>query len=234
MSMATDHQTGLLNARPGAAPALDERLAPGLHPLGSDQARDGLIHVPARRNADAEVPLLVMLHGAGGTAGQVVPLVREAADRHGVVVLAPDSRDRGSWDVIRDGAYGRDVAFLDAALASLFARCRVRPDRIAIGGFSDGASYALSLALINGAFFRAALAFSPGFAAPTTTADHPEIFISHGTRDEVLPIDPCGRRLARVLTEVGYRVTYREFDGGHVVPPDLVDAAFSTLLDAEL
>jgi predicted esterase len=175
-----------------------------------------------------------MLHGAGGTASQVLPLVQEAADRHGILVLAPDSRDRGSWDVIRNGAYGPDVAFLDAALADLFARCRVRPDRIAIGGFSDGASYALSLALINGGFFRAALAFSPGFAAPTTTADPPEIFISHGTRDEVLPIDPCGRRLARVLTEVGYRVTYREFDGGHVVPPAMVDAAFATFLDEEI
>jgi phospholipase/carboxylesterase len=174
-----------------------------------------------------------MLHGAGGSGEQALPMVREAAERRGVAVLAPDSRERHSWDLIAGGHYGPDVAFIDRSLAALFAQVAIDPDRIAIGGFSDGASYALSLGLTNGALARAVLAFSPGFAAPTQTRDHPAIFISHGTDDRVLPIDPCGRRIARVLEEAGYRVDYREFEGGHEVPPDLVEAAFAFFLDEE-
>ena len=47
----------------------------------------------------------------------------------------------------------------------------------------------------------------------------PSIFIAHGTRGEVLPIDvSSGRRVAR-LERDGYEVRYRKFDGGHAVPP---------------
>jgi phospholipase/carboxylesterase len=34
---------------------------------------------------------------------------------------------------------------------------------VALGGFSDGASYALSLDLTNGDLFASLIAFSPGF-----------------------------------------------------------------------
>ncbi len=55
-----------------------------------------------------------MLHGAGELATDVLPMVREAAERHGVLVLAPDARDV-TWDVIR-GGYGPEVRFIDLAL----------------------------------------------------------------------------------------------------------------------
>jgi phospholipase/carboxylesterase len=59
----------------------------------------------------------------------------------------------------------------------------------------------------------------------------PRVFISHGRQDQVLPIERCGRRLARVLTGSGYAVEYRELDGGHDVPPDVVRAALEWLSD---
>jgi phospholipase/carboxylesterase len=58
-------------------------------------------------------------------------------------LLAPDSRDR-TWDVILS-SFGPDVDYIDRALGSTFQRYAIDPDRIAIGGFSDGASYALPL-----------------------------------------------------------------------------------------
>jgi predicted esterase len=75
------------------------------------------------------------------------------------------------------------------------------------------------------------LAFSPGFAAPVEPTGRPAVFISHGRGDRVLPIDRCGRRLARVLRASGYAVEYREFDGGHVVPADVSAAALEWLSD---
>ena len=49
-------------------------------------------------------------------------------------------------------------------------------------------------------------------------AGRPRVFISHGTNDQVLPCDRCGRRLARELKADGLTVDYREFKGPHAVP----------------
>ena len=46
----------------------------------------------------------------------------------------------------------------------------------------------------------------------------------------MLPVERCGRRLARQLSDGGYDVTYEEFDGGHVVRPEDVAAALATWL----
>ncbi|HEV2088501.1 MAG TPA: hypothetical protein VGR21_09330 [Cryptosporangiaceae bacterium] len=100
---------------------------------------------------------------------------------------------------------------------------------LAIGGFSDGASYALSLGLINGDVFDAVLAFSPGFAAATALAASPACFVSHGRSDRVLPIDRCSRRIVPTLRRLGYPVRYHEFDGGHEVPTAVVDEALEWL-----
>nr|BFE78328.1 hypothetical protein GCM10020093_009290 [Planobispora longispora] len=123
------------------------------------------------------------------------------------------------------GGYGPDVARLDAALEEVFARTAVAADHVAVAGFSDGASYALSLGVANGDLFRAVLAFSPGFMAPVVRHGRPRFFVSHGTGDRVLPIGSCSRRLVPLLRESGYPVTYQEFDGGHEVPPQVASAA---------
>lgn len=59
----------------------------------------------------------------------------------------------------------------------------------------------------------------------------PAIFISHGTDDAVLPVDPCSRTLVPRLQRAGYDVRYREFDGGHVVPPEIACEAVGWFLD---
>ena len=169
-----------------------------------------------------------MLHGAGASAHDVMPMVSPCADERSVLVLAPDVRG-ATWDLIQRD-YGPDVAFLDHALEEVFRTYAVDPERIAIAGFSDGASYALSLGLVNGSLFRDVLAFSPGFAAPSQTVDQPRIFISHGRQDAVLPIDHCGERVAAALKQSGYDVDYRAFSGGHVVPVEMVAAAFARFL----
>jgi phospholipase/carboxylesterase len=149
-------------------------------------------------------------------------------ERQGVAILAPESRG-ATWDVIR-GAYGPDVEFVDRALRAVFETVIIDPGRIAVSGFSDGASYALSLGLANGSLFSDILAFSPGFMAPPGEFGQPRVFISHGSRDEVLPIESCSRRIVPRLRGAGYDVVYQEFDGGHVVPPVQVEAALARFL----
>jgi phospholipase/carboxylesterase len=173
------------------------------------------------------IPLLVWLHGAGGDAPGMLRMLEPQARAAGIALLIPESQGP-TWDVIR-GGFGPDVAFLDAALRQTFTEVPVDPARIAIGGFSDGASYALSLGLANGDLFEWILAFSPGFAAPPDTAGQPRIYVSHGTEDDVLPIDPCSRRLVPRLRRSGYTVRYEEFEGGHFVPDQVAAEALDLL-----
>ncbi len=171
--------------------------------------------------------MVLSLHGATQDAWIGLNLFRNDADRAGLIVLAPKSRGR-SWDGV-GGAYGRDVAAIDGHLRRVFTRYAVDPRAVYIGGFSDGASYALSLGLTNGDLFKAVVAFSPGFASPVQLRRRPPIFVSHGTADPILPIDGTSRRLVPELRRNGYRVTYREFRGTHWVPPAIARAAVSWL-----
>jgi phospholipase/carboxylesterase len=213
---------GHLAARP-STPGPVRAAEPGLHTLGLARDRDALLYIPTGYRADHAAPLAVMLHGAGGMAQHGISLVEAFADTAGIVVLAPPSR-RQTWDVIL-GAFGPDVAFVDEALAATFERCAIDPQRLAVGGFSDGASYALSLGLTNGDLFTHVIAFSPGFMAPAHQVGAPHIYISHGTHDAVLPIDRCSRRLVPILERAGYEVKYHEFDGPHTIPPDIAREA---------
>ena len=116
--------------------------------------------------------------------------------------------------------------FLNRALEHVFARLAVDPARLAIGGFSDGASYALSLGLANGDLFPQVVVGSPGFVMPAEAHGRPKFFISHGTADQILPIDQCSRVIVPRLRAMGYDVTYREFEGRHELPPEIAQEAF--------
>jgi phospholipase/carboxylesterase len=203
------------------APAMT--VAPGDRPLGLERGRDGLLRIPSSYRPDTPAPLALLLHGAGGRAQRIVTMLG-LADRLGVVVLAPDSRD-GTWDAI-GGDYGPDVAFINRALEHTFDRVAINPRKVAIGGFSDGATYALSLGLDNGDLFTHILAFSPGFVASRNPTGRPRIFVSHGRQDQVLPIAATSRRLVPALDDRAYDVVYREFDGPHTVPPSIAHEAF--------
>ena len=229
---AAARQGGLLaRSHMPATPAMGMPPAtPGLHALGlaGADSRDGLLYVPTGYDTTHPAPLVMLLHGAGGAArGGIDPLL-PLADANGLLLLAPDSRLL-TWDIIM-GGYGPDVAFIERALAHTFARYGVDAGHLAIGGFSDGASYALSLGLINGNLFSHIIAFSPGFMAPGERRGQPRIFVSHGVHDTVLPIDRCGRRVVHQLRAVHYDVDYHEFDGPHTVPPEIASGAVRWLL----
>jgi predicted esterase len=173
-----------------------------------------MVYAPEPAADGAAYRLVVLLHGAGGSARQGLDLLLPVADAHHLLLVAPQAA-ASSWDLIA-GGFGADVRRIDGLLASVFDGYPVRD--VTFGGFSDGASYALSLGLANGDLVDAVLAFSPGFAAPPATHGRPRIFVSHGVDDRVLPIDMCSRRLVPHLHDLGYDVTYEEFPGGHEIP----------------
>jgi phospholipase/carboxylesterase len=198
------------------------RIATGRAALGLGDGRDGFLFVPHDTSDRHGVPLLILLHGATQRAALFERLI-PAADSAGVAILAPDSREM-TWDAIR-GEFGPDVAFLQRSINLAFDRARIDSCRVVIGGFSDGASYALSLGIRNARAFHGVVAFSPGFIIPAPEPERLPVFIRHGTRDQILPIDAASRRLASLLRESGFAVDYEEFEGPHTVRPADVHAA---------
>jgi len=214
-----------LHARPSKS--ADGHVEPGVTPLHLRSERDALLYIP--KSAADPAPFVLYLHGATGGEQQGIRRLSALADEFGFVLLSPAS-EGGTWDAIRSG-YGPDVRLIDRALSQVFAQCRIDPHKIAVCGFSDGASYALGLALSNGDLFRSVMAFSPGFVPPGSgETGSPRIFISHGTQDQILPIDECGRRLASEFKQKGYNVKLQEFDGPHTVPPQIARDAIAWFL----
>ncbi|MGX1159654.1 putative esterase [Arthrobacter sp. SLBN-100] len=214
-----------VSARPGCEPG--QELVPRQQGLGLEPVRDTLLYVPSGLQPRQPVPLILLLHGTGGEAAGGLSLLSAFAETHKIVLAAPSSR--GSiWDGV-GGAFGPDVHMINRALERIFTLVLVDPGRIAVAGFSDGASYALALGLANGDLFSRVIAFSPGFVPPVPHSGRPRFFVSHGDGDTVLPIDRTSRRLVPALQANGCDVTYREFRGPHTIPAGIGQEAVDWL-----
>ena len=219
-SQDLSRRDGRLTARPRP---VAKAAVPGLTPLSIGRDRDGLLYVPEVAKA-GPIPLVVLLHGAGGSAQGVHRRILGGADSVGFAVLIPDSRGP-TWDAIR-GVYGPDIAFIDSALKVTFTRVSIDPARVVVSGFSDGASYALAIGRMNGDLFTRIVAFSPGFIPPSTATGKPTVFITHGDNDPILPFEATSQRIVPALRRTGYDVILKQFVGGHTVPADLAREAF--------
>jgi phospholipase/carboxylesterase len=205
------------------------KAAAGLRSLQLRSERDALLYVPESSQQYPKAPLIVSLHGATRNADRGIDLLKSLSDEHGFLLLAPASEDR-TWDAI-EGSYGPDIAFINRSLAKTFELRKIDPARIGMAGFSDGASYSLSIGLANGELFAGVFGFSPGFVVRGPRTGKPPVFISHGTLDQVLPIEVCSRMIVPELKQQGYGVTYREFEGKHTLPPEVAAEAMRWFME---
>jgi phospholipase/carboxylesterase len=205
-------------------------LPPGRHRLGLAEDRDAILFVPDGLSAssDTTVPLFVMFHGAGGFPEKVLPFIEAHARQHGFLVLAPHST-YPTWDLVI-GGNGPDLERLHQALTEVTSRYRVDRRHLAFAGFSDGASYALSIGVTNGDIASHVIAFSGGFFSIFIQEGTPKVFIAHGLEDEQLPIATSGRANAAKLKAAGYDVEYVEFNGLHAIQPPVVERAVAFFL----
>jgi phospholipase/carboxylesterase len=216
-------ENATLTARP-TTPTVAPTL--GFTDLGITTGRDGLLYVPASYDPATPAPLLILLHGSSGSADEwSAGRISEIADEFGIVILMPDSRGR-TWDRLGDGVFGPDVAFINQALVHVFQRCNIDPAAVGMAGFSDGGSYALSLGIINGDFFKRLIAFAPGVVRAPVSRGAPIIYIAHGIFDGVFPVAISRDRIVPNLRTAGYQVFYVEFEGGHTIPFDVARSAF--------
>ena len=220
--------TPLLNARPLAVATTLK--------TGETVLANGAAAYRPRSATEGPFALVVLLHGALGYPQHFLRSMEPEADRRGIILLYPHSLGR-TWDVLENAARGadpwsgRDTARLDRSLADLFSHIAIDRSRIVLLGFSDGASYALSLGTANPRLFSAVVAFSPGSAlAPDRIDPAQQLFVAHGRSDSMLPFANTADRLVPALRQRGGAVTFRPFAGDHRIDPRVLDEALDFAL----
>lgn len=210
---------------PATAPANSEKRSGVLTLAGGAYA-----YLP-KGMTGAPMPLLIAFYGAGGQASEVLTSFRADADRDGFVLLIPVAKG-ATWDMIVDlqsrmgvemtitPRYGKDIKALDQALGDLFNKVAIDPGRIGMMGFSNGATYALSVGTANPQLVSTVIAFSPGPAFLGKSSPAQRIFISHGEQDEVLPYSYTRGIVARIRVKK-IPLMFVPFKGGHAVPKDI-------------
>ncbi len=211
--------------RPARATAQAPPALPyGASRLGlSDDDRDATLYIPRSYRPGVPVPVMMMLHGFAGT-GDGVRGMFPLAEEFGVVMIAPESRGL-TWGRAIPG-FDADVRYLGPAYRRVADIVDIDETRVALGGVSDGAGYALSMGLAYGNSFTHIIVFMGGQMIPYRHQGKPKIFMTHGVDDTQMPIDKTARVYLPKLKADGYDVTYHEYQGGHRVPPAEIRAAF--------
>ena len=162
-------------------------------------------------------PLFTVLHGAGRQDELLCKGYRAEAAARDALFLIPRSTDF-TWDLLT-GTNRPDLDFLEQVYAGIYSRLPVDPDRQALIGYSDGASYALAIGLSNPRRFRAVMGWAAGFVAIDGSGigpddPKPRILLEHGTHDVVFPFEQVCVPNVELLRRLGYEVDLRIDEGG--------------------
>ena len=186
---------------------------------GSSRA---VLLTPARIEPGRSYPLVTVFHGAGRQDEMLVKACRGEPDAREALFLIPRSVEP-TWDLIAGGEGQSDLDFLEYAWDLIYRRYPIDPSRQVLVGYSDGASYALSLALSNPGFFDAALCWAAGFAMMDRGAvgdddKRTRFYLEYGTADPLFPFDQVAVPMRENLEKAGYRVEFSVDEGGRHWP----------------
>jgi polyhydroxybutyrate depolymerase len=179
--------------------------------------RTYILHVPPGRRAQELIPLVIVLHGHGGTGKGMITLTKSEfdtlADRDGAAIAYPDGIDN-SWNdgrAIRGKTKVDDVGFITALIDTLERNFSIDPHRIYATGMSNGAmmTYRLgcersdrlaAIAPVDGAIpEEVAPRCSPSMSLPVLVINGTDDPLVHWEGGDVT--GPFGRRtMARVLS----------------------------------
>lgn len=177
---------------------------------------------------------LVLLHGRGADEQDLYPLL-DALDPeqrlHGYTPRAPLALPPGGahWYAVPRVGYPDPATFAQGygALTEWFDALPYPPERIVLGGFSQGAVMSYALGIGRGRPRTAALLALSGFI-PTVGGWEPElespfqpIAIRHGTYDPVIPVE-FARQARATLEAAGAAVSYAESPIEHWIDPQWI------------
>lgn len=183
-------------------------------------------------------PLLLLLHGYGSNEEDLFSFAQELPDDYFVISARapyPLPPYGNAWYAIHfdadenkfsDNDEAKDsrdliVGFID----ELLEKYPIDPAKVALIGFSQGAILSYSVALSFPDKVQRVIALS-GYLNPDILDENfrsnnlsgSKFFISHGTVDQVIPVD-WARKAPEFLKGLGINAVYKEYPVGHGVAP---------------
>jgi glyoxalase family protein len=189
----------------------------------------------AGADATAAATLVILFHGRGGSADDVIQLARHLPQER-VRYLAPSAAGREWYPQRFLAPLETNEPFLSSALR----RCEelihhatthgFRQNQILLGGFSQGACLALEAAVRSGGRFGGVFALAgaligpPGAARPhDRDLNGTPVFLGCGDVDPHIPIASV-EESARILRGLGAALDLQVYPGlGHTIVPDEIE-----------
>jgi predicted esterase len=197
--------------------------------------RSGMAFIPAEA-VQGPRPLLIVLHGTGGSGAGMLATFAAIARQRGVIMLAPDSGRSPdgayNWQVPdRPNDPSPDTSHVLACLDELYAtpHLKIDPARVLAVGHSGGGSTAAYLGT-NDPRVRAFAVLHGGVFASGLGASVARAWFSTGTEDTLRPPDVV-QRAAAAAQKHTTDVRLRFYPGGHGLTQGEIDDVISWWLD---
>ena len=192
--------------------------------------------------------LLVLMHGVGSNEQDLMGLAPFVPPQFHVLSLrAPYAMGQGAFawfqfTVDGDGTRHINVPqekrsreVVKQAVQSAAEQLGIAPERLVVGGFSQGGIMALSLLLTQPQRLRAAMVWHSRLLpealpeqAPAAAMQGKSLWVSHGTYDNVIPLTSAHaiREHAKALP---LALRYEEYPGAHEIRPEELRASMQWL-----
>jgi phospholipase/carboxylesterase len=184
--------------------------------------------------------MLILLHGLAADENDLIGLADELGDGLAVISLrAPYKTGYGGYcwfpiDFLPDGGRIIDETIALQSLGELILEierltAELRPRKVVLGGFSQGAMMAAGVLFQRPDLLSASWLMSgrlvSSFNLTAQTVTPIPVLQQHGLYDDVLPVEE-GRELAAAVRARGHLLTYVEYAMAHQISYEsLVDAA---------
>jgi len=183
------------------------------------------LFLPESSRPDEKIPLVVVLHGLGGSGANTLPAWVERLGKK-VAVLCP-TYPMGAW-------WARPA---EEMVLNLIDETRekynIDSDRVFLAGLSNGAIGAYMIGMFYPDRFAGLIpiagSITPRFMHFLVNLRNTPIYMIQGAHDPIFPIQ-LSRRIHKILSDMKYPVRYREHGekglahGGHFLPESEVPA----------
>ena len=190
------------------------------------------LSVPSGKTDDAELPLVLVLHGRGADANDLVDIAPLIDNNYRFIFPnAPEPFEAApgftfgytwfdGWPAERK-SFVRSRELLLQFIDEAVARYPTPPGKIILSGFSQGGMMSIDVGFRTKQKLAGIVVMSGALNEQDPPPFNPDIpvLMIHGTQDDMIPV-LAAHRARRVLEDHGVHLEYHEFPMGHHVTPE--------------